>query len=58
MAALTAACGGGSKPADDKKVEAKAADTKVAPVDEAVAKRKAERLAFAARLPEFEQLPL
>jgi hypothetical protein len=45
VAALTAACGGGSKPADDKKVEAKAADTKVAPVDEAVAKRKAERLA-------------
>jgi hypothetical protein len=41
---LTAACGGGSKPAEEKKVEA-TADTKVAPVDDAVAKRKAERLA-------------
>ncbi len=44
MAVLTAACGGGSKPAEDKKVEP-AADTKVAAPDDAVAKRKAERLA-------------
>lgn len=44
MAVLTGACGGGSKPAEDKKVEAKA-DTKVDAPDDAVAKRKAERLA-------------
>lgn len=42
MAALTAACGGGSKPAEAKKDEA-AADTKVAAVDDAVAKRRADR---------------
>ncbi len=42
MAALTAACGGGSKPAEVKK-DAAPADTKVAPVDDAVAKRRAER---------------
>ena len=42
MAALTAACGGGSKPEEAKKQEAPA-EAKVAPVDDAVAKRRAER---------------
>lgn len=42
MAVLTTACGGGSKPAEDKKPEP-AADTKVAAPDDAVAKRRAAR---------------
>ena len=39
---MTAACGGGSKPAEVKK-DAAPVDTKVAPVDDAVARRRAER---------------